>query len=136
MSITCSVSVLAIASQTGDIAMRISNKEPIIRYGRHTYKPALTQALPVSPVYSISVSPSHHWVRLRLNRQPAFGTTIPSQQLDSGQETMPGLLPGALGNPWQELGLFTSTHWKLSLQHSAQIELCVADPCLKSLLLL
>lgn len=56
--ITCSVSVLAIASQTGDIAMRIRNKEPIIQYGRHTYKPALTQALPVSPVYSISVSPS------------------------------------------------------------------------------
>lgn len=33
----------------------------------------------------------------------------------------------------ENLALFTSTQWKLSLQHSAQMELCVADSCLNSL---
>lgn len=114
--------------------MWIKNKEPVIQNGRHMYRPELTQALPVSPVYSISVPPTHRRERPRLNQQPAFGMTVQSQQLDSGQKTMPGLLPGAFGGLWRELGpFFTSTQWKLSLQRSAQMELCEADSCLNSL---
>lgn len=100
----------------------LRTKSLLFKTGRHMYRPELTQALPVSPVYSISVPPTHRRERPRLNQQPAFGMTVQSQQLDSGQKTMPGLLPGAFGGLWRELGpFFTSTQWKLSLQRSAQM---------------
>ena len=103
------------------------------------YRPKLTQAPPVSPVYSISIPPSHHHERLRLNQHPAFGMTIQSQHLDSSQKTMPGLLPGAFGDQWRELGLFTSTSFTFKIiapAFSTIRALCVwcgaeADPCFK-----
>lgn len=79
------------------------------------YRPKVTQALPVSPVYSISIPPSHHRERLRLNQHPAFGMTVQSQELDSDQKTMPGLLPGAFGDQWRELGPFTSTSFTFKI---------------------
>lgn len=78
----------------------------------------LTQALPVSPVYSISVPPSLPPTTgsdRDSTQRPAFGMTIQSQQLDSGQKTMPGLLPGAFGDQWRELGLFTSTSFTFKI---------------------
>lgn len=38
--------------------MWMKNKEPVIQNGRHMHRPKLTQALPVSPVYSVPTSPS------------------------------------------------------------------------------
>lgn len=94
------------------------------------YRTELTQAPPASPVYSTSIPPS---------LPPAVSMTIQSQDLDSGQETMPGLLPGAFGAQWRELGLFTSTSFTLKIIAAAlgtMRALCVwcgaeADPCLK-----
>lgn len=67
--------------------------------------------------------------------------TIQSQQLDSGQKTMPGLLPGAFGDQWRELGLFYFhkfhiQNYHCSIQHN-QSFVCVwcggeAEPCFKS----
>lgn len=107
------------------------NKEPVIQNRRRMYRRKLTQAPPVSPVYSTSIPPSHHRERLRLNQHPAFGMTVHSQELDSGQKTMPGLLPRALGDQWRELGLFTSTSSTFKIIAPAQSELCVFGVGLK-----
>lgn len=116
-------------------AMCIKNKEPVIQNRHHMYRAKLTQALPVSPIYSSSIPPSHHRERLRLSQHPPFGMTVQSQELDSGQKTMPGLLPGAFGDQWRELGLFTSTSFTFTIIAPAQSELCVfgaeANSCLK-----
>lgn len=122
-----SVSVFSRFGQRVDTEIRIKNKEAVIQSGRHMYRPKVTQAPPVSPVYSISPS---------LSRRPAFGMTAQCQELDSGQETMPGLLPGGFEDQWRELGPFLLpqvSHSKLSLCTIGA--LCVwrwaeAGPCL------
>lgn len=47
--------------------------------------------------------------------QPAVDMTVQSQDLDSSQKTMPGLLPRAFGDQWRELGLFTSTSFTFKI---------------------
>lgn len=76
---------------------------------------------------------------LQHNQHPAVGMTVQSQELDSGQETMPGLLPGAFRDQRRELGLFTSTSFTFKIiapAFSTIRALCVwcgaeANPCLK-----
>lgn len=69
-------------------------------------KPKVTQELPGSPVHSALIPPSLHREGLRLYQHPSADLNAQSLGLDSGQKTMPGLLPRVFVDQWRELALF------------------------------
>lgn len=91
-------------------------------------KPKVTQELPASPVHSALIPPSLHREGLRLYQHPSADLNAQSLGLDSGQKTMPGLLPRVFVDQWRELALFTSTSFTLkiiALEFSTMRALCV-----------
>lgn len=119
--------------QRRDTAMWIKNKEPVIQNGRHMYRPKLTQALPVSlSTVSPSLPPTTGSDCVSTSNRPLVWPFRVSNWTAVRKQCQ-DCYPEHSGVYGENLALFTSTQWKLSLQHSAQMELCVADSCLNSL---